>query len=71
MDGQGPNHATHPVAAQSDAKIASIPMILIATVIFSGAAYGRSFIPLPIPSFLPRLNLLALISNNRLWSSAR
>lgn len=54
-----------------NAKIASIPMILIATVIFFGGSLWTVVYSFTNSKLLPRLNFVGLDQYNRLWSSAR
>ncbi|MCF1446192.1 ABC transporter permease subunit [Agrobacterium vitis] len=54
-----------------NAKIASIPMILIATVIFFGGSLWTVVYSFTNSKLLPRLNFVGLDQYDRLWSSAR
>ncbi len=54
-----------------NAKIASIPMILIATVIFFGGSIWTVIYSFTNSKLLPRLNFVGLDQYNRLWASAR
>lgn len=54
-----------------NAKIASIPMILIATVIFFGGSIWTVVYSFTNSKLLPRLNFVGLDQYNRLWASAR
>ncbi|MGV1768853.1 carbohydrate ABC transporter permease [Agrobacterium vitis] len=54
-----------------NAKIASIPMILIATVIFFGGSIWTVVYSFTNSKLLPRLNFVGLDQYDRLWSSAR
>jgi glucose/mannose transport system permease protein len=54
-----------------NAKIASIPMILIATVIFFGGSLWTVVYSFTNSKLLPRLNFVGLDQYNRLWASAR
>ncbi|OLP43457.1 carbohydrate ABC transporter permease [Rhizobium oryziradicis] len=54
-----------------NAKIASIPMILIAVVIFFGGSMWTVVYSFTNSKLLPRLNFVGLDQYNRLWSSAR
>lgn len=54
-----------------NAKIASIPMILIALVIFFGGSLWTVVYSFTNSKLLPRLNFVGLDQYNRLWSSAR
>lgn len=54
-----------------NAKIASIPMILIAVVIFFGGSLWTVVYSFTNSKLLPRLNFVGLDQYNRLWASAR
>jgi glucose/mannose transport system permease protein len=54
-----------------NAKIASIPMILIATVIFFGGSIWTVVYSFTNSKLLPRLKFVGLDQYDRLWSSAR
>ncbi|MGV1802116.1 carbohydrate ABC transporter permease [Agrobacterium vitis] len=54
-----------------NAKIASIPMILVAVVIFLGGSIWTVVYSFTNSKLLPRLNFVGLDQYDRLWSSAR
>ncbi|WP_429930232.1 carbohydrate ABC transporter permease [Agrobacterium vitis] len=54
-----------------NAKIASIPMILVAVVIFLGGSVWTVVYSFTNSKLLPRLNFVGLDQYDRLWSSAR
>ncbi|MGV2128546.1 carbohydrate ABC transporter permease [Agrobacterium vitis] len=54
-----------------NAKIASIPMILVALVIFLGGSIWTVVYSFTNSKLLPRLNFVGLDQYDRLWSSAR
>ncbi|THF52101.1 carbohydrate ABC transporter permease [Allorhizobium terrae] len=54
-----------------NAKVASIPMILIATVIFFGGSIWTVVYSFTNSKLLPRLKFVGLDQYDRLWSSAR
>jgi len=53
------------------AKIAAIPMILTATVIFAGGTLWTIFYSFTNSGLLPRLNFVGLAQYERLWSTPR
>lgn len=54
-----------------NAKIASIPMILVAVVIFLGGSVWTVVYSFTNSKLLPRLNFVGLDQYERLWGSAR
>jgi glucose/mannose transport system permease protein len=71
LKGEGPNRRPSQLFRNMSAKIASIPMILTAIVVFLGGTVWTVLYSFTNSRLLPRLNFVGIDQYERLWSSAR